>query len=341
MPLAPLTLNSACRSFRATVVGLGLLFVTLSACSGEGSPSDPDALPPTTGGTDSAGGGQATGSGGAAVESSGGASHVSTGGQSPSGSGGASTSSGGSPASGGTHGTGGAPPADLPALSLYIAGDSTVSSYADTASPADQAGWGQMLHEYFDQRVTVINRAAGGRTARWFYLEGGVADVLSEIQPGDYFLVQFGTNDSHKTATFTVDGTTYNRYADPATDFKAHLKEYYLDPARSAGVIPVLVTPPPRNSAYCGTGNSLGGYAQAMRELAAAEQVIVFDLNTKTFDHLAAICPAPTSEDFFFLRADGTVDGTHFQENGARQMAGFLAESVSENDITLRSYLLP
>ena len=77
-----------------------------------------------------------------------------------------------------------------------------------------------------------------------------------------------------------------------------------------------------------------------MRELGAAESVAVLDLNTRTYDHLAAICPSPTPEDFFFVRDDGTVDGTHFQENGARHMAGFLGECIREIGLGLEPYLL-
>lgn len=247
---------------------------------------------------------------------------------------------GGAPGSGGMNaGTGGAE--DLPDTTIYVAGDSTVSTYADTASSSDQAGWGQMLHEIFDGRVTVDNQARGGRTALWFHLEGGTDYVLDRILAGEYWFIQFGTNDSHPSATFTVDGVTYQRFADANTTFKEHLMDHYVTPARAKSAIPVLVTPPPRNSAYCGTGNSLGGYAQAMRDLAAAEGIVLLDLNQRTFDHLEAICPAPTPEDFFFLRADNTVDGTHFQENGARHMAGFLGDEMIAKSVGPYQYLLP
>lgn len=258
---------------------------------------------------------------------------------SPEGTGGTAGTGGSSGTGGVDAGTGGG--AVLSDITVYVAGDSTVSTYADSASPSDQAGWGQMLHEGFDDRVTVQNRASGGRTARWFHMEGSAQWILDRIQPGDYLFVQFGTNDSHKTATFSVNGTTYPRYADPNTDFKAHLLDYYVVPARAKNAIPVLVTPPPRNSAYCGNGNSLGGYAQAMRELAVAEDVILLDLNQRTFDHLSAICPAPTPENFFFLRADSSVDGTHFQENGARHMAAFLGDEMLEKSVGPYQYLLP
>jgi lysophospholipase L1-like esterase len=65
-----------------------------------------------------------------------------------------------------------------------------------------------------------------------------------------------------------------------------------------------------------------------MRELGQAQGVSVVDLNTASVNYLKAICPAPTPEDFFLLLADGTVDGTHFQENGARILAGFVASGL-------------
>jgi lysophospholipase L1-like esterase len=75
-----------------------------------------------------------------------------------------------------------------------------------------------------------------------------------------------------------------------------------------------------------------------MRELAAAEGIPLVDLNQKTVNYLRAICPAPTPENFFFLRADGTVDGTHFQENGARILARFVADGIGEASLPLNSH---
>ena len=253
-------------------------------------------------------------------------------------------STGGSKITGGTTATGGATGSTGPlsALTIYIAGDSTVSTYADTAATNDWAGWGQMLHEIFNDKVTVQNRAAGGRTAYWFYLEGAVDKVLSTIKPGDYFLIQFGTNDSNKDASFTVNGTTYPRYAAADTTFKTQLKQYYLDPTKAKGATPVLVTPPPRNSAYCNGANGLGAYDTAMIELGTAENVAVVDLGGMTFNYLKAICPKPTTAaaETFFKNNTGTIDGTHFQENGARKMAGFIGEAIRTLKLELAAYLL-
>lgn len=212
-------------------------------------------------------------------------------------------------------------------ITLFLAGDSIVQSYADTASERDQAGWGQMLGLYVDDQVTIENRAIGGRTARRFIDEGRLDDILADIAPDQFLLVQFGTNDGNRTATYTLGERAIPYFLDPATDFKAYLQRY-AEAARSVGAIPIFVTPTPRNSAYCTGGNGTGAHAAAMRELGQSLAVPVIDLNAAAVAYLRGICPAPNPEDFFLSRPDGTVDGTHFQENGARILAGFVAEGL-------------
>lgn len=220
------------------------------------------------------------------------------------------------------------PAAPTGPVRVFLAGDSIMQTYADTPSDTDQAGWGQMLHEYFDPALSIENHGIGGRTARRFIDEGRLDELTSELAPGDYLLVQFGTNDGNRTATYEIDGQTIPYFLDPATDFKTYL-ERYVDAARERGASPVFVTPTPRNSAYCTGGNGTGGHATAMRELGQALAVPVVDLNARSVAYLRAICPAPAPEDFFLLRPDGTVDGTHFQENGARILAGFVADELT------------
>ena len=222
-------------------------------------------------------------------------------------------------------------------VNVYLAGDSIVQSYTDTASTMDQAGWGQMLQQQYTSNVVIHNYAVGGRSARRFIDEGYLDSIWGAAKAGDYLLVQFGTNDGHKTATYTLNGQTVPYYLDPNTDFKSYLKQY-ITGARARGINVALVTPTPRNSAYCTGGNGTEAWAQAMRELAAAEGVPLIDLNQKTVQYLTGICPAPTPENFFLLRADGSVDGTHFQENGARNLARFVADGIGETGMRLDNY---
>jgi lysophospholipase L1-like esterase len=232
----------------------------------------------------------------------------------------------------GTAGSGSTMAADTP-LRVFIASDSTASNYKDTGSDSDQAGWGQMLPDFVKTFAKVDNRAIGGRTARRFIDEGRLDEIWAAIKPGDYLLVQFGTNDGNKNATYELNGQTIPYYLDPATDFKTYVRRYIAG-AKERGAVPVLVTPPPRNSAYCTGGNGTGAHAQALRELGDSEQVGVVDLNNKTVTYLQAICPEPSPPDFFLQKADGSVDGTHFQERGARKLASFVAEGLQALTVT-------
>lgn len=221
---------------------------------------------------------------------------------------------------------------------VILAGDSTVANYRDTGSLTDQAGWGQMLHAYLDELASVDNRAVGGTTVRSYIDFGHFAKIEADLATGDTLLVQFGTNDGNKTATYELNGETIPYYLDPATDYKTYLVRY-IDLAEVKGAHLIFVTPPPRNSAYCTGGNGTGGHARAMRELATTRGIPLADLNARSVEHLQAICPSPTPEDFFLLRADGSVDGTHFQEGGARILAGMVADEVAALDTPLARYV--
>lgn len=248
-----------------------------------------------------------------------------------------STAAGGTSANGGKSNTS----AVRSKFSVYLAGDSTVSTYTLTSSTKDQAGWGQMLQQYYDSNyVTVVNKAVGGMTARHFMQAGNLDEILRLLHPGDYFLIQFGTNDSNSTATYTIDGVSYPYFADANTDFKTYLQEY-IDATNVKGATAVLVTPPPRNSAYCNGGRSMGSYADAMLALGKADNVAAVNLSIKTWTYLSEICPAPTSgstETVFKVNADNSIDGTHFQENGATLLAGFVADGVGEAGLGLDAY---
>ena len=100
-------------------------------------------------------------------------------------------------------------------ITVWIAGDSTV---ANGLSPCP-TGWGAFFTSNFQEGVTIVNSAVGGRSVRtWLYEVGTTMDISGEcvlakdesgapklqsrwqamldgMQAGDYLLVQFGTED--------------------------------------------------------------------------------------------------------------------------------------------------
>src|SRR5262245_23109501 len=67
---------------------------------------------------------------------------------------------------------------------LFIVGDSTVNN-----GTKGQQGWGTPLAALFDpKKITVDNRARGGRSSRTFITEGLWDKVLADLRPGDFVL---------------------------------------------------------------------------------------------------------------------------------------------------------
>lgn len=86
-------------------------------------------------------------------------------------------------------------PLDPKLPTLFLIGDSTVrNGRGDGAN--NQLGWGEPLVAYFDTaRINVVNRAVGGTSSRSYYTNGHWERVLAMLKPGDFVMMQFGTND--------------------------------------------------------------------------------------------------------------------------------------------------
>src|SRR5580698_6817064 len=58
-------------------------------------------------------------------------------------------------------------------IRIVLVGDSTVASYDKRpADEPDLTGWGQVFGEFFNDHVTVLDRAKSGRSTKSFIKEG-------------------------------------------------------------------------------------------------------------------------------------------------------------------------
>jgi len=220
---------------------------------------------------------------------------------------------------------------------VYIAGDSTVASYNASSKP--QAGWGQMISNYFTDEVVFVNNAIGGRSSKSFVKEGRLDSILTNIKPGDYLLIQFGHNDA------SVGNET--RYAAPYTTYKKYLK-MFVDGARANGATPVLITPVGRRS-YDSEGkfkSDFPDYVAAMKQVAQEENVKLIDLTQMSIDYFNSIGVEATKDVFLWAEPgeysafpDGVQDNTHFQEYGAEQIAGLVVKGIKELNLPIAKYI--
>ncbi len=215
---------------------------------------------------------------------------------------------------------------------IFIIGDSTVQNYGSSSYP--QAGWGQVLHHFFeDTLIAVSNRAIGGRSSRSFWEEGrwdGENGVVHELDSCSYLFIQFGHNDR--------DYSNPDRYTSP--DSMKHFLRIYVNESREQGATPVLVSPMNMNNGPTNVFTQPGSdYRGAMLDVSEELDVPFIDLNTKSFDYYQEI--GVTYAKYFIhmgLEPDeypnypnGYSDfWTHYQEMGALVMARFISEEIED-----------
>jgi lysophospholipase L1-like esterase len=183
-------------------------------------------------------------------------------------------------------------PANTNLPSLFLIGDSTVRN-GQGKGDGGQWGWGDQLAPFFDtSKINVVNRALGGTTSRTFYRDFWPR-TLALIKPGDFVLMQFGTNGGQVNDAARARGELHG-IGDESQDITnrvtkkfetVHTFGWYemkmIAEARAKGATPMICSLIPRNTwrdgkaARSGTNSAAGWAAEAAR----AANVPFIDLN--------------------------------------------------------------
>ena len=215
---------------------------------------------------------------------------------------------------------------------VYLAGDSTVvDQYYEP-----WAAWGQMLPRFVLPGIVIANHAESGETTKSFVGEHRLAKIMTTMKPGDYLFIQFAHNDMKPGAV-------------PLDDYKKLLTDYIAQ-TRAKGATPVLVTSMNRRT-FDDAGkitNSFGPYPDAMREVAAQQEVTLIDLNAMSKTLFEAMGPEGTLKAFMHYPADSFPgqtaaidDDTHFNSYGAYELARCIVHGIGVANLPLTKYLDP
>lgn len=215
---------------------------------------------------------------------------------------------------------------------LFIIGDSTVKN-----SSQGLQGWGDAIGGYFDQtKIKVENRARGGRSSRTFITEGLWDQILAELKPGDFVLMQFGHNDGGAVnddsrargslggvgeETEEIDNLLTKKHEIVHT-YGWYMKKFVTD-SKAKGATPIVLSQIPRNIWKDGSVervvSTYGGWAA---QIAAAERVAFVDLNEIVARKYEALGPEKVKE-LYFLE-----DHTHTTPAGAQLNAASIVEGL-------------
>ncbi len=229
-------------------------------------------------------------------------------------------------------------------VKILMAGDSTMAdkvltktvkdslSGVSTEVPFMERGWGQLLPEFISGKAIVKNYARNGRSTRSFVEEGLWTELISNTGKGDFVILQFGHNDSS-----VAKGERYTNPAQFRLNFIAFVAE-----VRAKGATPVLCTPVARRK-FNEKGElepTHGVYPDIIRAVAREQRVPLVDMEKLTSDWLKNE-GTEASKKYFHKFAPGQSplyprgldDNTHFNEAGARIVAGMFVKEVEKQRI--------
>lgn len=272
------------------------------------------------------------------------------------------TMSGGSPTAGGEPARGGALSSTsktgttgggVSPTKVYIAGDSTVQN----CSSSCPCGWGSQFDALFNNNVTVVNSAVGGRSIQTWLYEANVSSSMGTngectltsssynarwtnmtnantgMKPGDYLFIQFGINDGDSTCPRHVGTALYKTYL-----------TQMAQAAKAAGAQPIYLTPVSMIKCSGSTAVGSRGFLAETKEAGAANDVPVIDLHQLSVNLYNQLKLCPDSGDYtsttsavgkFFC-----ADHTHFEAAGAVQIAKVVAQALKDQKSPLADYLL-
>lgn len=197
---------------------------------------------------------------------------------------------------------------------IFVAGDSTVGD--PRRGPG--GNWPTQLCQFFKPEVAVCNSAEGGETSKSFITGYRFDKVLSQMKAGDFFLVQFGHNDSKPQWP--------QSYTEPTTSFKAYLQVFIAE-TRRRGATLVFVTPMERRS----NGDTVGPWARAMREVAAQENVPLIDQWTMSKELWTAMGPNV---------GQAFSDQTHLSGYGGYLLSKLIVRGIKANVPGLAGFIV-
>jgi lysophospholipase L1-like esterase len=222
-----------------------------------------------------------------------------------------------------------APPANK--ITVYLIGDSTMSIKQVKYYP--ETGWGMPFAHFFDESVTVDNRAQNGRSTRTFIEENRWQPVADGLKEGDYVFIQFGHNDEVKTKkSYTTED-----------EFRTNLIRFITE-TQTKKATPILITPVARRQ-FDTAGKIVDThavYSEIVRAVANEYKTPMIDLDKQGQD-LYQRAGVENSRLFFNQLTpgehpnypEGKEDNTHFNELGARKIAELVLANIKSLKLDL------
>jgi lysophospholipase L1-like esterase len=221
---------------------------------------------------------------------------------------------------------------------IYGIGDSTM---ANKVKPEEnpELGLVKMLPIFFNDNITIDNRAVNGRSTKSFIDLKLWDAVYNSLKKGDYVFIQFGHNDGKVT-----DST---RYTNPHTAYRHNLIRFVTQ-TREKGATPIIFSSITRRN-FNEQGVLINTHADYTLEarLVAQEYKVTF-IDMEYYSELLEQSYGPEKskqlhlhykigENLFF--PEGKEDNTHLNVKGATEIAKIAITELKKTNLDLVKYI--
>ena len=199
---------------------------------------------------------------------------------------------------------------------LWLIGDATMAEYADTTNAY---GWGTAFEQYIHKRISVVNLADTGMSAKVF-IETGLLEKMENTRNSSYVRLQFGANDLKEYAL--------NQYS--STDALLRHVNEIVSIARQNRINVILCTP--LALPFYKEGkliDRLGSYPDAIRHLAVYHHLPLLDLEQVTHTWLSNMTKDEAAA--YYVTVDPTqlsIDEYQLNKEGAEIVAQLVKDAI-------------
>ena len=235
---------------------------------------------------------------------------------------------------------------------LFVAGDSTANNGAEN-------GWGSHFQHFFDpEKLTVMNRARGGRSSRTFVTEGLWDGILADLTPGDTVIIQFGHNDAGKInddsrargsipslgeETEEIDNQVTGKHEVVHT-YGWYMRKMIAE-TKAKGATPIVLSMTARNVWKDGKIERKNTFCSLAKEVASQTGVTFIDLREMIADQYEMLGPIRVRQlfpkDHTHTGPEGAFINAAMVVSGLKAINSPLADSLSELGQSVTPYESP
>ena len=221
---------------------------------------------------------------------------------------------------------------------IYGIGDSTM---ANKVKPDEnpERGWGQMLPLFFNDKITIDNRAVNGRSTKSFIAEKRWDAIYKILKKGDYVFIQFGHNDAKENDSL--------RYTNPHSAYRHNLIRFVTE-TREKGATPIIFSSIARRN-FNENGVLIpthGDYTLEARSVAQEYHVTFSDMEYYSELLEQSYGPEKSKQLHLYFKAgempyykEDKADDTHFCVKGATAIAKIAVDELKKNKLDIVKYI--